>query len=340
MGADASASAGADSAALTAEYRHTPVMLHEVRAALALGPGEVFCDCTLGGAGHSLALLHDIQPDGRLIGIDRDQQALDIASQRITATAGDVQFIGLHGNFADLDELLLETRLPGVDAFLFDFGVSSPQLDIPQRGFSYAQEAPLDMRMDPGQHTKTAAELLNSLNETELAWILRTYGEEKWAARIAAFVVKARQLHPLQTTGELAELVRAAIPASARREGGNPAKRTFQALRIAVNGELEAIESGLEAALRWLNPAGRIVAISYHSLEDRIVKEHFARGAKGCVCPPQAPLCVCGQVPIIARYAHKPLVPTSAEKQDNPRSRSAKLRWAVKYQRNVAEDNS
>jgi len=315
---------------LTAEYRHTPVMLRQVGAALALQPGSTFCDCTLGGAGHSLALLPKLQPGGTLIGIDRDQQALIAASQRICTADASARFIGLHGNFADLDDLLLEARVPGVDAFLFDFGVSSHQLDIPQRGFSYSREAPLDMRMDPGKHTKTAAELINSLNEAELTWILRTYGEEKWAARIAAAIVKARRSKAFSTTTELVETIYAAVPAAARRTGGNPAKRSFQALRIAVNDELAAIENGLESALRWLNPGGRLVAISYHSLEDRIVKSFFSEQAKGCVCPPEAPMCVCGRVPIIAQHSKRPEVPDAKELADNPRSSSAKLRWAVK----------
>ncbi|MDR3314924.1 MAG: 16S rRNA (cytosine(1402)-N(4))-methyltransferase RsmH [Coriobacteriales bacterium] len=315
---------------MIAEYRHNPVMLTECRQALALKPGETCCDCTLGGAGHSLEFACDLQSAGTLIGIDRDAAALKVATQRINERFSGLHFIALHGNFADMDELLLLARVPGIDGFLFDLGVSSPQLDFPERGFSYAQSAPLDMRMDPGQQTLTAAEIINTTNEAGLTWILQTYGEERWAARIAAFIVKARAQKPLTTTDELTELIKAAIPASARRTGGNPAKRTFQALRIAVNGETDALQKGLEAALRWLNPGGRIAVISYHSLEDRIVKEAFAQAAIGCVCPPEAPMCVCGQEPVLSKIARKPLVPTSAEVEANPRSRSAKLRWAVK----------
>jgi 16S rRNA (cytosine1402-N4)-methyltransferase len=265
-----------------------------------------------------------------MIGIDRDPLALETAAKRMVAVSPDTRFLALHGNFAELDDLLLAARVPGVDAFLFDLGVSSPQLDFPERGFSYARSAPLDMRMDPGEPTLTAAELINTLNEQELTWILRTYGEERWAARIAHRIVDQRTQRPIETTDELAELIRTAIPASARRTGGNPAKRSFQALRIAVNGEIEALRAGLEAAIRWLNPAGRIVVISYHSLEDRIVKELFARMAQGCICPPEVPVCICGHAPILTSSSRRPLTPDEQEVEANPRSASAKLRWAIK----------
>lgn len=318
--------------ALTGEYRHIPVLLAECRDALALKPGEVFCDCTLGGAGHSLELAQDLIPGGTLIGIDQDGLALGIASQRITSMHPQLGFIPLQGNFGNLDELLLEARVPGIDGFLFDLGVSSPQLDVPQRGFSYAREAPLDMRMDPGNQSLTAAEIVNTKNEADLAWIIQTYGEERWASRIAQFIVKARERQPLSTTAELADLIKAAIPAGARRTGGNPAKRTFQALRIAVNSEIDALKSGLEAALRWLNPAGRIAVISYHSLEDRIVKETFVQAAKGCVCPPEAPICTCGHEPILRILTKKPILAGEAERGTNQRSSSAKLRVAQKIE--------
>ena len=307
-------------------------MVSECRDALALAPGEVYCDCTLGGAGHARELALGLTPGGTLIGIDQDATALEVARERIACEHPDLTLVFLQGNFAALDDLLVGTELPGVDGFLFDLGVSSPQLDIPQRGFSYARDAPLDMRMDPGHQTLTAAEIINNLdtNEADLAWILREYGEERWASRIAQFIIEARKIKPLQTTTELADLVKAAIPASARRAGGNPAKRSFQALRIAVNDEMEALKSGLDAALRWLNPGGRVAVISYHSLEDRIVKDIFARAAKGCICPPEAPVCVCGHKPILMSHTKKPLRATEAEVADNPRSKSAKLRIAVK----------
>jgi 16S rRNA (cytosine1402-N4)-methyltransferase len=316
--------------ALTEEYRHIPVMLPECREALALTSGEVYCDCTLGGAGHALGLAPGIEPGGTLIGIDQDNMALDAARERVSRAHPDLRSVLLHGSFGALDDLLVEAEVPGIDGFLFDLGVSSPQLDLPQRGFSYARDAPLDMRMNPGQQTITAAEIVNTRNEADLAWILREFGEERWASRIARFIVEAREKQPLERTTELAELVRAAIPASARRTGGNPAKRTFQALRIAVNTETEALKAGLEAALRWLNPGGRIAVISYHSLEDRIVKETFTQAMKGCVCPPEVPVCTCGQLPILSYMTKRPLRASEAELMDNPRGKSAKLRVAIK----------
>ncbi|MDR3307806.1 MAG: 16S rRNA (cytosine(1402)-N(4))-methyltransferase RsmH [Coriobacteriales bacterium] len=315
---------------MTDEYRHTPVMLPQCREALALQAGETFCDCTLGGAGHALAIAPGLLPKGLLIGIDRDNMALATASARIAQQVPTLAFMPLKGDFAHLDDLLLTAAVPGVDGFLFDLGVSSPQLDIPQRGFSYAHDAPLDMRMDPGTQTLTAAEVINTATKADLTRIIRTYGEERWAPRIASFIVKERERAPIVSTGQLAALIKAAIPQGARRTGGNPAKRTFLALRIVINGELTALQSGLEAALRWLNPGGRIVVISYHSLEDRIVKEVFARMAQGCTCPPEVPVCTCGQEPILATVSRKPAVPTAEEQEANPRSRSAKLRAAVK----------
>ena len=315
---------------LTEEYRHIPVLLAECREALALKPGEVYCDCTVGGAGHALGLAQDLKPGGRLIGIDQDAMALKTAERRIKEEHPNLESLFLHGNFSTLDDLLIQAEIPGIDGFLFDLGVSSPQLDTPQRGFSYAREAPLDMRMDPGNQSRTAAEIINTLNEQDLTWIIRNYGEERWASRIAQFIVQARERQALTTTTELTELIKAAIPASARRTGGNPAKRTFQALRVAVNAEIDALKNGLEAALRWLNPAGRIAVISYQSLEDRIVKAVFAEAAKGCICPPEAPVCTCGHEPILKILTRKPLVAGEKEREINPRSSSAKLRVAIK----------
>ncbi len=305
-------------------------MFNECKEALALHPGDTYCDCTLGGAGHALGVAKEIEPNGLLIGIDQDDFALKTAKQRLADEHPNLEFIPLYGNFGDLDDLLIEAEVPGVDGFLFDLGVSSPQLDIPERGFSYAREAPLDMRMSPGIQTTNAAEIINNSNEADLTWILREYGEEKWASRIAQFIVKARKEQPLTTTTQLTEIVKAAIPAGARRAGGNPAKRTFQALRIAVNDEINVLRSGLEAALRWLNPGGRIVVMSYHSLEDRIVKETFAKSVKGCICPPEAPICVCGHEPIITKLTRKPLCASEAEIIANPRAKSARLRAATK----------
>ena len=315
---------------MTGEYRHIPVMLKESRQALALQPGETYCDCTLGGAGHALAMAEDIAPGGLLLGIDQDDHSIEEASLRVSQTQLQIHYEILKGNFRDLDELLLKALVPGIDGILFDLGVSSPQIDQPSRGFSYAQDAPLDMRMDPGKQTQTAAEIINTFNAKDLARILHTYGEEKFAMRIAGKIVEARALEPIQTTTQLANIVKDAIPASQRRTGGNPCKRSFQALRIAVNGELDALECGLDAAIRWLNPGGRIAVISYHSLEDRIVKHAFAEAAKGCTCPPEQPICTCNHKPILTHISRKALEATSEEGVANPRSKSAKLRFAVK----------
>ena len=306
-------------------------MLGEVLETLSPSDGDIVCDCTLGGAGHSLELGRRCSPSGLLIGIDQDDLALETAGQRIRANIPEVASLQLKGNFSQLDNLLCQAQVPGIDCFLFDLGVSSPQLDIPARGFSYHEDAPLDMRMDPGTQTTTAAEVINSYNAQDLTRILRMYGEEKWASRIADFIIKDRAREPILTTGQLVETIKKAIPASQRREGGHhPARRTFQALRIEVNHELEVLERGLEAALRWLNPGGRICVISYHSLEDRIVKDVFRRAAQGCTCPPELPVCVCGNVPVLELGERKPRVPSPQEVESNPRSRSAKLRSARK----------
>ena len=236
----------------------------------------------------------------------------------------------LAGNFGDMDELLLSAEVPGVDAFLFDLGVSSVQIDTPSRGFSFKEDGPLDMRMNPGNDTLNAAEIVNTYNAADLTRIIRSYSDEKWASRIAEFIVKARQEAPIETSAQLVEIIKAAIPASARRAGGHPAKRTFQALRIEVNSELSVLRSGLEAAVRWLNPGGRLVVISYHSLEDRIVKDVIAGYANRCTCPPDLPVCVCGKKPILEPVTRKPVLPTEEEIERNPRARSAKLRVAEK----------
>ena len=303
-------------------------MLQEVLEQLQLASGSVVCDCTLGGAGHSVKMAAQVGPQGLLLGIDQDDMALEAAGNRLDFEAPGTPHKLLKGNFGDLDELLCAAQVPGVDGFLFDLGVSSPQLDIPGRGFSYNEDAPLDMRMDPGTNTLNAAEVLNTYTEADLARILRVYGEEKFARQIAREIVRRRQVTPLQTTGDFVEAIKAGIPAAARRHGGHPAKRSFQAIRIEVNHELDVLERGLEAAVRWLNPGGRVCVISYHSLEDRIVKQHFQELSKGCTCPPDIPVCVCGNVPIVKVTTRKPLVATAEEVARNPRARSAKIRCA------------
>ena len=315
---------------LTDEYRHVPVMLEEVLRELDPKPGDVVCDCTLGGAGHTVELARRVAPDGLSIGIDQDDMALAAATERFEREVPNGRHLFLKGNFGDLDELLVKAEVPGVDCFLFDLGVSSPQLDIPERGFSYNEDAPLDMRMDPGTHTQTAAEVINTYNEADLARILSVYGDEKFASRIAREVCRRREKALITTTFELVDAIKAAIPAAARRHGGHPARKTFQALRIEVNHELEVLERGLEAAIRWLNPGGRVCVISYHSLEDRIVKHLFGEMSQGCTCPPDLPVCVCGHVPIIRVKTRKPLVASEEELERNPRARSAKTRVAVK----------
>ncbi len=317
---------------MTSEYRHIPVLLTECLEHVNPETQHTFVDATLGGAGHSLEVAKQIGPEGTLIGIDQDEAALAAASERLNAIpASERPNIELvHGNFGDMDELLVGCEIPGVDAFLFDLGVSSPQLDWQARGFSFKENGPLDMRMDPGNQTLTAEEVINTYNATDLARILRMHADEKWASRIADFIVRQRKVAPITTTSQLVDVVKAAIPASARRAGGHPAKRTFQAIRIEVNSELTVLRAGLEAAVRWLNPGGVLMAISYHSLEDRIVKEAFAAGANRCTCPPDLPVCACGRKPILELVTRKPIVPTKEEIERNPRARSAKLRIARK----------
>ena len=305
-------------------------MLDEVLAELDPRPGEVVCDCTLGGAGHSVELARRVAPDGLSLGIDQDEMALEAASRRLASEVPEADFRLLRGNFGDLDELLVEAEVPGVDCFLFDLGVSSPQLDIPERGFSYHEDAPLDMRMNSGNNTLTAAEVVNTYNEADLTRILRVYGDERFASRIARRIVERRAKEPIETTLQLVEVIKGAIPAAARRTGGHPARRAFQALRIEVNHELDVLDRGLRAAVRWANPGGRICVISYHSLEDRIVKHVFSELSQGCTCPPDLPVCVCGHVPIVEVRTRKPLVASKEEVAANPRSRSALMRVAVK----------
>lgn len=317
---------------MTSEYRHIPVLLPECLEYLQLKTQHTFVDATLGGAGHSFEAAKRIGRGGTLVGIDQDEVALAAASAKLGTLPDDVRprLALVRNNFGNMDEALLEAQVPGADAFLFDIGVSSVQIDTPSRGFSFKEDGPLDMRMDPGKNTLTAAEVVNTYNAADLTRIIRAYSDEKWASRIAEFIVRARQKAPIETSAQLVEIIKAAIPASARRAGGHPAKRTFQALRIEVNGELDVLKRGLEAAIRWANPGGRICVISYHSLEDRIVKEMFASFANRCTCPPDLPMCACGRKPIVKVITRKPVVPTAEEIARNPRARSAKLRVAEK----------
>lgn len=317
---------------MTNEYRHIPVLLTECLEYLNLQTHYTFVDATLGGAGHSLEVAKRIGSDSRLIGIDQDPVARAAATERLMALPDEIRpkIDVLAGNFGDLDSLLLEACVPSIDGILFDLGVSSVQIDTPSRGFSFKEDAPLDMRMDPSKHTLNAAEIINTYNAADLTRIIRQYSDEKWASRIADFIVKSREEVPITTSGQLVEIIKAAIPASARRANGHPAKRTFQALRIEVNSELDVLRRGLEAAIRWLAPGGRIVVISYHSLEDRIVKDIFKQYSQGCTCPSDLPVCVCGNKPVLKVVTKKPILPTAEEIERNPRSRSAKLRVATR----------
>lgn len=317
---------------MTSEYRHIPVLLSECMESLELHAGDVYVDATLGFAGHSFEAAQRLGAEGMLIGVDQDEVALRDAACRLSTVPDGrrPRLELLRGNFGDLDDLLVSVAVPGIDAILFDLGVSSVQIDTPLRGFSFKEDGPLDMRMDPGNQTLDAAEIVNTYNAADLARIIRAYSDEKWASRIAEFIVKARESEPIETSAQLVEIIKAAIPASARRAGGHPAKRTFQALRIEVNSELTVLRRGLDAAVRWLNPGGRIAVISYHSLEDRIVKDTFASFANRCTCPPDLPVCVCGKEPVLDVVTRKPRLPQPEEVERNPRARSAKLRVAVK----------
>jgi 16S rRNA (cytosine1402-N4)-methyltransferase len=295
---------------------------------LQLKRSDVFVDATLGGAGHSLCLAQDLLPDGVLVGIDRDPQAVKAATERLRGAFSKLDTQVFNSGFEQLDEVLVEAAVPGIDGILFDLGASSHQFDTPSRGFAYSADAPLDMRMNPGKQTINAAEVINQYNAEDLARIFLDFGEERWVARIAEFIVRERAKAPIEGSADLVRVINAAIPAKARAEGGHPAKRVFQALRIEVNGELEALQKGLDAAVRWLLPGGRIVVISYHSLEDRIVKQAFASHAKGCICPDDIPQCVCGRVPVLNILTKKAVRPSVEEVEANKRAKSAKLRAA------------
>lgn len=302
---------------------HVPVLLEACLDALAVKPEGIYVDGTLGRAGHSLAVVRQLT-SGRLIGIDRDVDAIAAAQVRLAPWRDRVTLV--QGNFSDLAVLLHSIGVERADGMLFDLGVSSPQLDTPARGFSYQYDTPLDMRMDQSAPL-TAREVVNTWDEAELCRILREYGEERYAAVIAKRIVRER---PIETTGQLADIVRRALPPKALREKQHPAKRTFQAVRIAVNGELDALSALLDQAADCLAPGGRLAVITFHSLEDRIVKEKFRALARGCTCPPEFPVCVCGKKPVLRLLTRKPVTAGEAELRRNPRARSAKLRIAEK----------
>ena len=306
-------------------YYHLPVMPEEVIRFLAPTSGGIYVDGTVGGAGHAALILEASSPDGMLIGFDRDKEALTAAEERLLPFGDRARLE--HGNFAGIAEALAELGIERIDGILLDLGVSSPQLDRAERGFSFQKDAPLDMRMDRSSGA-TVAELLNTLPERELARIIRDYGEERWAKRITAFIVRAREESPVETTMQLVEIVKAAVPRGAWEERLHPATRTFQALRIAVNDELASLEKGLDLGVRMLSQGGRVVVIAFHSLEDRIVKNSFRRLAHGCTCPRDFPYCVCGNKPMLRVLTGKPVMAGETEIEVNPRSRSARLRSA------------
>ena len=308
------------------DFRHETVLLRESVEGILGDPDGIYVDCTLGGGGHSAALVDRLSPAGCLVGIDQDPAALAAGRLRLAEAKSTVHVV--LGNFRELGRVLDGLGIGQVNGVLFDLGVSSHQIDLPERGFSYMQDGPLDMRMNPEQ-SLTAQEVVNSYPEKELARVIFEYGEERWARRIAKFIVEARQHRPLTTTAELVEVIAAAIPAAARRQGPHPAKRTFQAIRIEVNRELTVLAEALQTAIGRLKPGGKIGVISFHSLEDRIVKNTFAALLGHCVCPPRAPVCTCNPQAVL-RLCGKPVIPSADELERNPRARSAKLRIAEK----------
>ena len=309
------------------EFKHIPVLFHEIMDIMAPEPGEVFVDCTLGGGGHSRGFLERMGADGRLIGIDQDTNALKAAGENLAEFGERVTYV--HSNYNNLDEILNTYAPDGVDGILFDIGVSSHQLDEKDRGFSYMQDAPLDMRMNQSQKF-SAWDVVNTYSEDELHRIIKEYGEERWAKRIAQFIVEFRKEKTVDTTGELVDIIKRAIPKGAREEGSHPAKRTFQAIRIEVNDELGVLTRTISVAAKHLKKGGRLGIISFHSLEDRIVKEQFRYLASDCICPPELPFCQCDKVSEVKILTRKPVTATKEELEANSRSKSAKFRAVVK----------
>ncbi len=308
------------------EFSHKSVLLDECIEALNIRPDGIYLDGTLGGAGHSYEIARRLTT-GRLIGVDRDEVALEAASKRLAPFAQRVTTV--HSNFSELDKILDDLGLDAIDGMLFDLGVSSPQLDEAERGFSYMADAPLDMRMNR-RDSLSAWDVVNTWSQEELRRILYEYGEERYAPQIAAAIVRKRELVPVESTLELVDIIRSAMPAQALREKQHPAKRSFQAIRIAVNDELGSVSKLMRSAFRRLKPGGRLAVITFHSLEDRIVKSEMQQASKGCTCPPEFPVCVCGKKPQVRLVSRKPIVSGKEELEVNPRARSAKLRVAEK----------
>lgn len=303
-------------------FRHVPVLYDEVMESLNIRPDGFYVDGTTGGGGHSSGICERLSESGTLLAVDRDTAALEASQKRLEPYS--CKKIFLHSNYSEVDRIL-ETAGRPVDGILLDLGVSSFQLDTAERGFSYMHDAPMDMRMNEDD-SFTAYNVVNEYDEKELHRIIKEYGEERWASRIAQFIVRRREEKPIETTGELVEVIKAAIPASARRNGPHPAKRTFQAIRIEVNGELEHLKTAVERLPDILAPGGRLAIITFHSLEDRMVKEAFNARLNPCTCPPEFPVCVCGKKPDVRKVTRKPIAPGERELEENPRARSAKLR--------------
>lgn len=308
------------------EFKHVSVMLKECIEGLNIKPDGIYVDGTLGGAGHSSEILKRLNGSGLLVGIDQDQNAIKASRERLKDYNN---LIFVHNNFSNIKEILSNLGIKGIDGMLLDLGVSSHQLDTPERGFSYMHDAPLDMRMNM-EAQLSAMDVVNGYSKEELYKIIKEYGEEKWAGRIADFIVRERNKKTIETTYELVNVIKAAIPASARREGHHPAKRTFQAIRIEVNREIELLEQAVNDCIDVLKRNGRLCIITFHSLEDRIVKNVFKKRENPCTCPPNFPVCVCNNEPDVKIITKKPIVPSDEEVEMNPRSRSAKLRIAEK----------
>lgn len=304
------------------EFKHISVLFDETLDGLCLHSNGIYADGTLGGGGHSRGMF-DRCSDIRLIGIDQDAEAINAASKRLAGC--NATFV--NRNFSEIKDILAQLNIDGIDGAVLDLGVSSYQLDNGERGFSYMHDAPLDMRMDK-RKPKSAYDVINGYTTEDLTRIFYEYGEEKWSKRIAEFIAERREQSPVKTTGELVDIIKAAIPKKARMDGGHPAKRVFQAIRIEVNGELDILKQSIEDFVSVLNDGGRLAIITFHSLEDRIVKNTFAQLAKGCDCPPEFPVCVCGKKPLIKVVTRKPILPSDKELSENSRSKSAKLRIA------------
>lgn len=305
------------------EFKHASVLLNETIDSLNIKPDGIYVDGTLGGGGHSFEICKRLGDGGRLIGIDQDLDAIAAATERLQPYKDKVTIV--HSNYQDIDSVLKGLSISGVDGIVLDLGVSSYQLDNVDRGFTYREDTPLDMRMDQTQ-PMTAKDIVNDYSEMELYRVIRDYGEEQFAKNIAKHIVRARLDKPIETTGELNEIIKAAIPAKLRQGTGHPSKKTFQAIRIELNHELDVLEQSLDTMIKWLNPGGRLSIITFHSLEDRIVKTIYRRNMNPCTCPPSFPVCTCGKVSMGKVITRKPIVPSEQELADNKRAKSSKLR--------------